>query len=182
MDTNLRTLWETAEVRGAWHAMVHGVTESQIQLSDLITTTHTHIYICIYTHTYIEHILSCSFLSIFFRSVLKTCLLLFYLKQLLGRIFSSFQSVWFLCWVWRFSAVAYQFPLLEFMGHLFDKPVLHTAHKLEWDTPGRMCTFPVEPQEFSCFKEVTWAPKFPGLESSKQTSSSIDHFISSRHF
>ena len=50
MDMNLRKLQETAEVRGAWCATVHGVTESRIQLSDLITTattihTHTHTHI-----------------------------------------------------------------------------------------------------------------------------------------
>ena len=33
-DTILSKLWETVEDRGAWRATVHGVTKSQIQLSD----------------------------------------------------------------------------------------------------------------------------------------------------
>ena len=34
MDMNLSKLWEIVEDRGAWHATVHGVTKSQISLSD----------------------------------------------------------------------------------------------------------------------------------------------------
>ena len=34
MDMNLSKLWETVEVRGAWHATVHGVTRIRTQLSD----------------------------------------------------------------------------------------------------------------------------------------------------
>ena len=34
MDRDLSKLWETVEDRGAWRATVHGVTKSQIQLSD----------------------------------------------------------------------------------------------------------------------------------------------------
>ena len=34
MDMNLSKLWETVERRGAWHAVVHGVTKSQTQLGD----------------------------------------------------------------------------------------------------------------------------------------------------
>ena len=34
MEMNLSKLWETVEDRGAWRATVHGVTKSQIQLSD----------------------------------------------------------------------------------------------------------------------------------------------------
>ena len=30
MDMNVSKLWDTVEVRGAWHATVHGVTKSQI--------------------------------------------------------------------------------------------------------------------------------------------------------
>ena len=53
MDMNLSKLREIAEDRGAWCATVHGVTKSQIQLSDLTTATtiyiytHTHIYVCV---------------------------------------------------------------------------------------------------------------------------------------
>ena len=31
-DMNLSKIWEIGEDRGAWHAAVHGVTKSQIQL------------------------------------------------------------------------------------------------------------------------------------------------------
>ena len=37
MDTNLSKLWEIVENRGAWSAIVYGVTKSQTQLSDLAT-------------------------------------------------------------------------------------------------------------------------------------------------
>ena len=33
VDMNLSKLWETGEDRGAWRAIVHGVTKSQTQLS-----------------------------------------------------------------------------------------------------------------------------------------------------
>ena len=32
MDMNLSRLWKTAEARGAWHALVHGVTKIGTQL------------------------------------------------------------------------------------------------------------------------------------------------------
>ena len=38
-DMNLSKLWETVKDKGASHAAVHGVTKSQIQLSDWTTTT-----------------------------------------------------------------------------------------------------------------------------------------------
>ena len=34
MDMNSSKLWERVEDRGAWHAVVHGVTENQTGLSD----------------------------------------------------------------------------------------------------------------------------------------------------
>ena len=34
MDMNLNKLWEIAEDRGVWHAAVHGVAKSRIQLSN----------------------------------------------------------------------------------------------------------------------------------------------------
>ena len=34
MDMNLSKLWEMVKDREAWRATVHGVTKSQIQLSD----------------------------------------------------------------------------------------------------------------------------------------------------
>ena len=34
MDMNLGKLWETVENRGAWYAIIHGVTKSWTQLSD----------------------------------------------------------------------------------------------------------------------------------------------------
>ena len=39
MDMNLSKLWEIMEDGGAWHATVHGVLKSHIQLSDSTTAT-----------------------------------------------------------------------------------------------------------------------------------------------
>ena len=41
MDMNLSRLCKTAEARGAWHALVHGVTKSQTHLSQWTATTTT---------------------------------------------------------------------------------------------------------------------------------------------
>ena len=38
VDMSLSKLWEMVKGREAWHAAVHGVTKSQILLSDGITT------------------------------------------------------------------------------------------------------------------------------------------------
>ena len=38
MDMDLSKLWETVEDRGAWDAVVHGVSQSHIQLSDWTIT------------------------------------------------------------------------------------------------------------------------------------------------
>ena len=39
MDMSLSRLWENVQDRGAWRAAVHGVTKSQIGLSNGPTTT-----------------------------------------------------------------------------------------------------------------------------------------------
>ena len=38
MDMSLSKLWKIVKDRGAWHAVVHGVIESQTRLSDSATT------------------------------------------------------------------------------------------------------------------------------------------------
>ena len=56
MDMNSSKLWEIVEDRGAWHASIHGITNSWT-LSNWITTTaifmiYIHIYIYTHTHTH----------------------------------------------------------------------------------------------------------------------------------
>ena len=58
MDMSLSKLQEMVKDRDAWHATVHGITNSQMQLSNQTTTIyrHTHTHICIlyiYIHIYI---------------------------------------------------------------------------------------------------------------------------------
>ena len=45
VDMNLSKFQETVGDRGAWHAIVHGVTKSQIQLSYWSTTTSSYMWI-----------------------------------------------------------------------------------------------------------------------------------------
>ena len=45
MDMNLSKPWEIVEDREAWHAAVHGITKSQMWLSDW-TTRRSHLYLC----------------------------------------------------------------------------------------------------------------------------------------
>ena len=45
MDMSLSKLWEIEEDRDAWYAAVHGVTESQTQLSNLKTTAKPDIHL-----------------------------------------------------------------------------------------------------------------------------------------
>ena len=44
MDMNFSKLWETVKDRGAWHAAVHEVAESQTRLNDWTTTTKSYQY------------------------------------------------------------------------------------------------------------------------------------------
>ena len=57
MDMSLSKLWKILEDRGSWHATVHGVAKSWIQLSDGTTTA---IYICICIYVYIYMHMGCS--------------------------------------------------------------------------------------------------------------------------
>ena len=54
MDMSLSKLRETVKNREAWHAAVHGVTNSQTPLNDSTTTTKQHIYHQIGLTTYIQ--------------------------------------------------------------------------------------------------------------------------------
>ena len=44
MAMNLRKLWKIVEGRGAWRAVVHGVTKSWTQLSDWTTKSNCSLY------------------------------------------------------------------------------------------------------------------------------------------
>ena len=44
MDMSLSNLWEIVKDRGAWHAVVHGVSENQTWISDLTTAINAYIF------------------------------------------------------------------------------------------------------------------------------------------
>ena len=54
MDMNLGKLREIVRDREAWHAIVHGVTKSQTQLSDWTTTTEIKEWVAVSLGAYLD--------------------------------------------------------------------------------------------------------------------------------
>ena len=75
VDMSLSKLWETVKDREAWHAVVHGVTMSQMQLSNWKTTIQNWKLLIYSTITYwmkcIKYIKTWNIPSLFFDSQLQ---------------------------------------------------------------------------------------------------------------
>ena len=58
MDMNLSKLWEIVKHGEAWHVAGHGVTKSQIQLSDCtMTTMHSKTVTIVNLYTILHHLI-----------------------------------------------------------------------------------------------------------------------------